>query len=159
VIVDTADERDAARIWNDVLLACHLLETALERQAQRDGDIAHGHMQILTILRSRLDCTMTLTELAQTLRFSLSRTSHAITALGKQGIVDRRAVDGDRRSTRVLLTPEGIRLVDRMLEHQQRELRDPLFDDLGPERVRVLGEFVQHAIAALDTAPQEGTTP
>lgn len=157
--MDISPDDEVARIWADVLLACHLFETSLERQAQRDGDLAHGHMQILVVLNSRPQCSTTLTELARTLRFSLSRTSHAVTTLEKQGIVDRRAVDEDRRASRVVLTEEGRHLVRLVLQRQHAEIRDPLFAHLGPDRVRLLGDLAHRAVTRLDDSTSEGTIP
>jgi DNA-binding MarR family transcriptional regulator len=130
----------------------HLLETALERQAQRDGEVSHGHFKLLVLLASAEDQTLGLKHLADSLRFSQSRISHALTALESQGLVRRRAVTGGRRSSEASLTDDGHRLVDRVLRGQRRELRDPLFDDLGDVGTVALGDISSRLITSLDSS-------
>ncbi|WP_285106048.1 hypothetical protein [Promicromonospora sp. MEB111] len=143
--------------WEDLILAMHLLETALERQAQRDGGVSHGHFKLLVLLNAAEDRTLGLKSLADSLRFSLSRISHALTALERQGLVTRRLVPGGRRSSEATLTDDGRRLVARVLLAQRREIRDPLFDDLGDLATLALGDVSTRLIRSLDEGGATGT--
>lgn len=153
------DSPGRVAVWEDLVLLMHLLETALERQAQRDGGISHGHFKLLVLLAAAEDQTLGLKHLADSLRFSQSRISHALTALESQGLVERRPVSGGRRSSEATLTDDGRRLVDRVLRGQRRELRDPLFDDLGDVGTVALGDISARLITSLDSRRSRGSTP
>jgi len=140
----------ASEAWRDLMLATHLLDTALERQAQRDGGISHGHFKVLVLLSAAHDQTLGLKSLADSLRFSPSRISHAITALEGQGLVARRPVTGGRRAFEATLTRKGRLLVGTVLRGQRREIRDPLLDGLGAEGTAALGDLSARIIALLD---------
>jgi DNA-binding MarR family transcriptional regulator len=147
---DPDDGIGRAAVWQDMILATHLLETALERQAQREGGVSHGHFKLLVLLNSAKDRTLGLKSLADTLRFSQSRISHALTALERQGLVTRRPTVGGRRASEATLTNDGRRLVVRVLRFQRNEIRDPLFDGLGDVGTVALGDISARIIASLD---------
>ncbi|MFI8527265.1 MarR family winged helix-turn-helix transcriptional regulator [Promicromonospora sukumoe] len=128
----------------------HLLETALERQTQRDGGVSHGHFKLLVLLRAAENQTLGLKYLADFLRFSQSRVSHALTALENQGLVTRRPTVGGRRASEASLTDDGRRLVEQVLRGQRREIRDPLFDQLGDVDTATLGDISSRLIRSLD---------
>lgn len=149
---------DRLAAWQDLILAMHLLETALERQTQRDGKISHGHFKVLVLLYAAPDQTLGLKSLADTLRFSQSRISHALSALERQGIVTRRPTTGGRRASEATLTDDGRRLVGRLLRAQRSEIRDPLFDGLGDAGAAALGDLSARIVELLDDGapPAEG---
>lgn len=154
---DLDDDLDRATVWHDLILATHLLETALERQAQRDGGVSHGHFKLLVLLSAADGQTLGLKSLADTLRFSQSRISHALTALERQGLVTRRATVGGRRASEATLTNSGRLLVGRVLRAQRREIRDPLFNDLGDLGTVALGDISARIIRRFDE--DEANTP
>ncbi|MFD6988527.1 MarR family winged helix-turn-helix transcriptional regulator [Streptomyces sp. NPDC059943] len=141
---------DRIAVWQDLILATHLLETALERQAQRDGGLTHGHFKLLVLLSAAANQTLALKSLADTLRFSQSRISHALTTLEAQGLVTRRPTTGGRRASEATLTPDGRLVVVRVLRAQRREIRDPIFDGLGALGTFALGDITGRLITLLD---------
>ena len=143
-------------MWHDLVLATHLLETALERQSQRAGGLSHGHVKILVLLHAADDRTLGLKGLADSLRFSQSRVSHALTALERQGLVTRRSTVGGRRAFEASLTGDGRRLVARVLRTQRHEIRDPLFDGLGDVGTVALGDLSARIISLLEELPAHG---
>lgn len=146
---DLEDGRDRAEAWHDLILAMHLLDTALERQTQRDGGISHGHFKILVLLSAADGRRLGLKALADNLRFSQSRISHALTALERDGLVTRSPTSGGRRASEAILTNEGRLLVGRVLRAQREEIRDPLFDDLSESATVALGEVSSRIIETL----------
>jgi DNA-binding MarR family transcriptional regulator len=147
---DPDDSLGRVVVWEDLVLAMHLLESALERQAQRDGGVSHGHFKLLVLLSAAEDQTLGLKNLADGLRFSQSRISHALTALERQGLVTRRPTVGGRRASEATLTDDGRLLVGRVLRAQRREIRDPLFDDLGGLGTVALGDISARIVTSLD---------
>ncbi|PRZ08322.1 DNA-binding MarR family transcriptional regulator [Isoptericola sp. CG 20/1183] len=148
--VDPDDDLGRASVWQDLVLATHLLETALDRQSQRDGGVSHGHFKILVLLHAAESHTLGLKSLAETLRFSPSRISHAVTALEHQGLVVRRPATGGRRAYDAVLTADGRRVVGRVLRSQRREIRDPLLEELGGLGTAALGDLSARIIGLLD---------
>ncbi len=148
--VDPDDSLGRASVWQDLVLATHLLETALDRQSQRDGAVSHGHFKILVLLHAAESHTLGLKSLADTLRFSPSRISHAVTALERQGLVERRPATSGRRAYDAVLTSDGRRVVGRVLRSQRREIRDPLLDALGGLGTAALGDLSARIIGLLD---------
>ncbi|MBB4693226.1 MarR family winged helix-turn-helix transcriptional regulator [Paractinoplanes abujensis] len=144
------DDPGRAAAWQDLVLAAHLLEAALERQSQRDGTISHGHFKVLLLLNAAEDRTLGLKTLAGTLRFSPSRVSHTLTVLERQGLVTRGRVPEGRRAYEATLTPSGRRLVARVLRGQREEIRDAIFDNLGPSGTATLGALSARVIKVLD---------
>ncbi|WP_277211035.1 MarR family winged helix-turn-helix transcriptional regulator [Isoptericola croceus] len=148
--VDPDDSLGRASVWQDLVLATHLLETALDRQSQREGGVSHGHFKILVLLHAAESHTRGLKSLAETLRFSPSRISHAVTALERQGLVERRPATSGRRAHDAVLTSGGRRVVRRVLRSQRREIRDPLLDELGGLGTAALGDLSARLIRLLD---------
>ncbi|MGN9813394.1 MarR family winged helix-turn-helix transcriptional regulator [Micromonospora sp. BQ11] len=146
------DDLNRAAVWHDFVLAAHLLEAALERQSQRDGNISHGHFKLLVLLSAAENQTLGLKALADMLRFSPSRVSHTLNVLERQGLVTRSRVPTGRRAYEATLTPQGRLLVVRVLRAQRTEIRDALFDSLGPADTAALGKISARVIEALDQA-------
>jgi DNA-binding MarR family transcriptional regulator len=140
---------DRAAVWHDVVLAAHLLQVALERQAQRDGNIPHGHLKMLVLLSGADRQTLGLKTLTEMLRYSPSRVSHALTVLERQGLVTRGRVPEGRRAT---LTSRGQLLVARVLRAQRRDLRDVLLDSLEASDAAALGTISSRVVEILERA-------
>ncbi|MCM4084320.1 MarR family winged helix-turn-helix transcriptional regulator [Paractinoplanes hotanensis] len=146
----TAIHLDRAAVWNDLVLAAHLLQVALERQSQRDGSIPHGHLKLLVLLSTAERRTLGLKSLAETLRFSPSRVSHAITALARQGLVTRGRVPEGRRAYEATLTSQGQLLAARVLRAQRTDVRDVLLDSLEPSDAAALGKISSLVVEILE---------
>nr|WP_221382256.1 MarR family transcriptional regulator [Actinoplanes polyasparticus] len=144
------DNARRAAVWEDLVLAAHLLEAALERQSQRDGAISHSHFKLLILLSGADNHTLGLKALADTLRFSPSRVSHTIAVLERQGLVTRDRAPAGRRAYEATLTPQGRLLVARVLRAQRKEIRDVLFDNLAESETAALGTISANLIAVLD---------
>jgi DNA-binding MarR family transcriptional regulator len=82
-------------------------------------DLTMPQAQALKILRSEPLCTG---ELAVRLSISAPAVTQLTDRLTRKQLIERRAVDGDRRSVLVALTPRGRRAVDRF-----RERRNAIF--------------------------------
>jgi hypothetical protein len=67
--VDLDDSPGRVAVWRDLILAVHLLEAALDRQARRDGGTPHGHFKLLVLLDAADRRTRALKSLTDSLRF------------------------------------------------------------------------------------------
>lgn len=147
--VDDSDDPASVAVWESLVLAVHLLDSALEQQAQRDGGISHGQFKILVLLSAAPDRTLGLSQLAEQLRFSLSRLSHAVTTLGRRGLVHRRPIPEGRRAYEATLTADGTAVVARVLRAQRTQLRDPLIDAIDVDAAELV-TLTRRVIATLD---------
>jgi DNA-binding MarR family transcriptional regulator len=141
---------DRAAVWHDMVLAAHLLQTALERQCQRDGGISHGHLMVLALLDGAERQTLGLKTLGEMLRFSPSRVSHALTTLEHRGLVARGRAPGGRRAYEARLTARGQLLVARVLHAQRTDVRDFLLDSLTAADAAALGTLSSHVVEILE---------
>ncbi len=126
---------DEQRAWRAFMWGSRLLHESLDRQLQRDSGMPHTYYMILAMLSEAPGRAMTMTELAQLVRSSPSRLSHAVAKLEEQGWVHRRKRPGDARTTVAELTGEGFAELERAAPGHVEEVRRVLFDRLTPEQV------------------------
>ena len=129
------------RAWLSYLAGSTLLEGALDRQLQRDSGMPHTYYRILVILQSAPEQTLRMSDLANLLRSSQSRLSHAVSKLEGNGWVCRRQCPDDRRGTLATLTGQGEAALAAAAPGHVRTVREVLFDRLTPEQVDQLAEI------------------
>jgi DNA-binding MarR family transcriptional regulator len=147
------------RTWRHFLWATRLLTEALDRQLQRDSGMPHTYYIILAVLSEAPDRTMTMGALAEFVRSSPSRLSHAVSRLEEAGWVRRTKRPPDRRTTLAQLTDEGFKTLADAAPGHVEAVRRYLLDRLTPEQLRVLGEAFAAVHAGLDPACTRGITP
>ncbi|MFD6097558.1 MarR family winged helix-turn-helix transcriptional regulator [Nocardiopsis flavescens] len=144
------------RTWRTFLAAAHLLDAALDRQLRHDSGLPHAYYQTLALLSEAPGRSLTMTGLARLLRSSPSRLSHAAAKLEDEGLIRRFRRPGDRRTTIVELTDEGVRTLEDAAPGHVAEVRRVLFDVLRPEQVGQLRAIAEAMLGALDP---EGAEP
>lgn len=143
------DEQEQAT-WREILWATKLLFEALDRQLQRDSGMPHTYYVILAMLSEAPQRTLTMGQLAEVVRSSPSRLSHAVARLEETGWVRRSRHTTDRRTTFAQLTDEGYAVLRQAAPGHVATVRRYLFDRLRPEQLRVLFEVfsdVHHTLA------------
>lgn len=143
-------DEDEQRIWRAYLRTSQLLQDALERQLQRDSGMPHAYYMILVVLSESPGRTMTMTELASILKYSVSRLSHAVSRLEEKGWVRRVKRPEDRRTTVVELTGDGFAAIVEAAPGHVEEVRRVLFDPLTPGQVRQFGEILATILTAFE---------
>jgi DNA-binding MarR family transcriptional regulator len=138
------------RIWRHFLWSTRLLFDALDRQLRQDSGIPHTYYVILAMLSETPDRTLTMGQLAEMVRSSPSRLSHAVARLEEAGWVRRVKLESDRRTTLAQLTEEGFRVLAEAAPGHVAEVRRCIFDRLTPEQMRVFGEAVATIHEGLD---------
>ncbi len=140
-------EQDA---WRGLVLTAQLLEATLDRQLQQLEGIPHAYYGILIALFEQPEHRARMSDVAQRLRFSQSRLTHAVRRLEDQGLVERVQGDGDRRVVTVGLTHEGLQLIRRAAPKQAAEVRRKLLARLAPEQVEQLAEITAVLLEGLE---------
>ncbi|WP_123664277.1 MarR family winged helix-turn-helix transcriptional regulator [Actinocorallia herbida] len=126
------------------------LPSALDAQLQQDAGISHFEYQVLAGLSMRPERTMRMSELAEVADGSLSRLSHTVTRLEKQGWVRRAPDPADGRYTLAILTEEGWGKVVATAPGHVAAVRRYVFDPLTRAQVRQLTEIGRRVTRALD---------
>jgi len=136
--------------WRSLVLVTHVLDDALDRQSQRDGDLPHAYYKVLVFLYETPDRRMTMGELAAQQRYSTSRMTHAVTAMEKSGWVRRTVSPTDRRVRLVELTEQGIDLVRAVSPRQVVEVRQKVFAHLDSVQVQQLEAISLAIVQGID---------
>jgi DNA-binding MarR family transcriptional regulator len=141
--------QEEMRTWLSYVATSTLLESALDRQLQRDSGMPHAYYQILAILSGVEDRTLRMSDLAAMTQSSQSRLSHAVNRLENNGWVVRAQCPDDRRGTLATLTEQGRKVLEEAAPGHVRTVRQHLFDRLSCEQVRQLGEILATVLDGL----------
>lgn len=140
-----SEERAA---WMTLVAMVMTLPAAIETQLKRDSGLNFFEYSILSSLSQPREHAVQMTHLAHMAGGSLSRLSHAVSRLEKQGYVLRRnTYGGEGRCIEAVLTPEGYAALVAAAPGHVREARRLVFDHLTPAQVRQL-QRITHEIAA-----------
>ncbi|WP_309238740.1 MarR family winged helix-turn-helix transcriptional regulator [Actinoplanes aureus] len=130
------DERHA---WMALTAMLMSLPPAIDAQLKRDAGINFFEYQILSSLSDAPGHTVRMSQLAHLAAGSLSRLSHAVSRLERQGWVQRRNVDTtEARCVVAVLTDAGTAMIEATAPGHVREARRLVFDALTPEQVAQL---------------------
>ncbi|MFF1440031.1 MarR family winged helix-turn-helix transcriptional regulator [Streptomyces sp. NPDC058295] len=141
-----ADER---RAWLAYIDFSTLLADHLNRQLRRDAGMTHADYSVLAYLSAAPDDTLGMSELAQRLKITRSRLTHAVNRLREVGLVDRREDPADGRGQLAFLTEQGRSLLEEIAPGHVEAVRRAVFDALTPEQVRQfadIGEAISEAL-------------
>ena len=136
--------------WRSLVLVTHVLEDALDRQAQRDGNLPHAYYKVLVFLYETPGRHLTMGQLAAQQRYSTSRMTHAVTAMEKSGWLRRTVSSTDRRVRLVELTEQGVALVRRVSPQQVIDVRQKVFAHLDAIQVQQLEAISLAIVDGLD---------
>jgi DNA-binding MarR family transcriptional regulator len=145
---------DEQQTWRSFIWATQLLRESLDRQLQREAGMPHAYYMILAMLSEAPDRSMTMTQLAQLVRSSPSRLSHAVAKLEETGWVRRCKHSRDGRATLATLTDSGFAALAAAVPGHVEQVRSVLFDPLTAEQVRQLRDICEAVLAKL--RPAEG---
>lgn len=124
-----AEER---RLWIDLVGISILLPGAVEVELKRDAGLSFFEYHVLAMLSEAEGRTRLMSELALWANSSLSRLSHVVARLEKQGWVRREACATDGRATNAVLTDAGLEHLRAHAPRHVEEVRRIVFDRLAP---------------------------
>ncbi|AUY53812.1 MarR family transcriptional regulator [Streptomyces sp. CB01881] len=149
-----AEERQT---WLSLAAMVINLSNALDTQLQHDAGISHFEYQVLATLSEAAERTMRMSDLAVLTNGSLSRLSHVVKRLEKQGWVRRTPDPDNGRYTLAILTETGWEKVVATAPGHVEEVRRLVFDPLTQAQQRtlhVIGQRVNQAVDPTGTCPQ-----
>jgi DNA-binding MarR family transcriptional regulator len=139
--------------WMSYVAATTLLDSALDRQLQREAGMPLAYYQILAMLADVPERTLRMSDLAAITQSSQSRLSHAVTRLERRGWILRRPCSEDRRSTWATLTDTGYAALAAAAPGHVAAVREHLFDQLSCEQVRQLQAICRTVLAGMAMVP------
>ena len=142
--------------WLALIGMVTLLPQALDRQLRDDAGINHIALQILAMLSEADGRQQPMSHLASETGLSLSRLSHAVRSLERQGWVTRRQSTDDRRVQIASLTEEGMAFLELAAPGHVAAVRRHVFDHLDGADVAALSRIAGKVAAHLGSAPGVG---
>src|SRR3954452_2284378 len=142
-------DEDEQRTWRAFLSTTQLLFDQLDRELQRDANMAHAYYEILVALSEAPDSTLRMSQLADSTLSSRSRLSHAVSRLEEAGWVERRSCPTDRRGQLAVLTDVGFAALEAAAPGHVEGVRSHLFDPLSPEQLAALRDISETLLAPL----------
>lgn len=143
-------DADELATWMSYVVTTTLLESALDRQLQRDADMPFAYYLLLAMLSDAPDRTLRMSDLAASTRSSQSRLSHAVSRLESRGWIARRPCPHDRRSTLARLTDAGLDALSAAAPGHVDAVRTHLFDKLTCAQVGQLRAILAAVLVDLD---------
>lgn len=143
----TPDERAA---WLAVAALVVKLPNALDAQLQTDQQLSFFEYMVLAALSEQEDRTLQMSDIAAATSASLSRLSHTVTRLERQGFVRRVRAPGPGRRTNAVLTDLGHAKVVTSAPGHVTRVRDLLIDAITAEQLQVLRRVGDQVLARID---------
>ncbi|MGO1537759.1 MAG: MarR family winged helix-turn-helix transcriptional regulator [Leucobacter sp.] len=142
-------------LWLRLVSVNIVLPSALEVQLKRDAGVTMFDYHVLAMLSDASDHTRLMSDLALYTNSSLSRLSHVVTRLEKQGLLRREACPNDGRATNVVLTDGGRSHLREHAPNHVREVRKLVFDALRDDEVAVLSGMLGRLLDSIDPERQK----
>ena len=127
------DDEQAA--WRSYLFATQALQASLDRQLSRDAAMPHSVYLVLAMLSEAPERTLSMGVLAEMVRASPSRMSHAVAKLESQGWVTRARRPDNARVVVATLTDAGFDQLVEVAPLHVAHVRELMFDRLTAEQV------------------------
>ncbi|WP_329133133.1 MarR family winged helix-turn-helix transcriptional regulator [Streptomyces sp. NBC_01476] len=128
-------------IWRAYMGASTEFAAHIDRQLRRESGMPMAYYEILVRLSEAEGRCLRMSDLAAASLSSRSRLSHAVNALEKNGWVERRPADRDRRGWVCRLTEAGYAALSAAAPGHVTTVREKLFDVLTPEQLETLREI------------------
>jgi DNA-binding MarR family transcriptional regulator len=125
------------------------LLSALDTQMRRDANLSLFGYFVLAGLSETPERTLTMSRVAVLANGSLSRASHAVSALERHGWVTRHPAPGNGRITMVMLTDAGYAKVLASAPAHVSTVRRLVIDPLTTQQLNQLGRMSETILAQL----------
>jgi DNA-binding MarR family transcriptional regulator len=132
--------------WLPLAILMSKIPVALDKQLQADSGISHFEYTVLTQLSARPDRTLRMSALAELTGGSLSRLSHLVKRMERQGWMRREPCPDDGRYTNAILTDEGHAKVVSAAPGHVNAVRTLVLDALSPADLRHLRDLGQRIL-------------
>jgi DNA-binding MarR family transcriptional regulator len=135
------------RVWRGYLEMVSRLQTAMNRQLQRDCGLSLADYDVLVALSERGTCRIN--ELGDVLAWEQSRLSHQLRRMRERGLLLRHGSDTDRRGAIVELTPSGRAALMAAAPGHAELVRSAVFDGLTTAQLRAFETVLERVTSRL----------
>lgn len=135
--------------WLNLAELITTLPGALDARMQRDAGLTFYEYMVMAMLSEQPDRTLQLSELAELTSGSLSRLSHVITRLERQGWVERQRSPRNARARNAVLTDAGMDKVRTAAPTHVAQVRSLVFDGLTRAQVEQLEKVLVPVLEAI----------
>lgn len=147
--------------WLSITELVTTLPGALDSRMQQHAGITFYEYMVMAMLSEQADRTLQLSQLAELTSGSLSRLSHVLTRLERQGWVVRKRSPHNARARIATLTETGLAKVVATAPAHVQDVRELIFDALDDDGARELARILAPALerivpAERDRAPRAG---
>jgi DNA-binding MarR family transcriptional regulator len=129
------DEEQAWREFRRLLTA---LPARIGRDLASDSALSAADYEVLSTLSEKPDRRAALKDLAAKMEWSRSRLSHHASRMQARGLIEKQPDPDDARGCFLLLTGEGLRVLERAARHHVGSVRSRFLDHLSADELAVL---------------------
>lgn len=123
------------RTWRPYIEASLRLETTLDERLRATTGLTLMDYHLLRLLSDAPQQQLRMSELADRMVFSRSRTTYQITSMAKRGLVAREPVPEDGRGYRAALTATGMQALRAAAPLHTDAVRELFFDHIHPDEL------------------------
>lgn len=134
--------KEHLRLWLRLLRTTRRVESELRERLRLQFNTTLPRFDVMAAL-SRHPEGLKMNELSQQLKVSNGNVTGIISRLVEDGWVERIAIEGDRRATRVLLTRAGTEQFHQMAQAHEHWV-DELFSSLSSQETHHMNELFAH---------------
>ena len=134
-------------VWRGYLTMTGRLQTAMNRQLQRDHGLSLADYDVLVALDESPGCRVN--DLGGHGGWELSRVWHLFRRMRERGLVEGREADDDRRAAIVELTASGRRALAAAAPGHAELVRTVVCGAMTPAESRAIGQWVTRVAARL----------
>ena len=151
--------RAELRTWRRFLNGVSGLFLALDRDLRDNSGLSLDDFGLLRPLWESRDAALTMSELADELGFSPSRTSHAVERMEAKGWVTREPSPDDGRAKLVKLTPAGTEVFREVWPQHAHLVRQLFLAQMTPEERATLAAVFARVSKASRAQPRNTDKP
>lgn len=142
------DDREA-EIWKTYRDLRRELQSAMDRQLDRDSGLSGAEYAVLAPLSESAEGVLRSRELGEVLGWERSRVSHQISRMEKRGLVAREPCADDARGSMIRVTTEGRASIEAAAPEHVETVRRYFFDPLTRDEVETLGVLLARVLDTL----------
>jgi DNA-binding MarR family transcriptional regulator len=145
-------DANEARAWLGYRRMFLLLNRQVSRDLARESGLSEADYDVLSNLSEAPGASVRLTELAGHMKWSKSRLSHHLTRMQQRGLITRQEHPSDGRGAIIVLTDEGLRVIQKAAPGHVASVREHFIDLLTPEQLKAIGDISWTVVERLNQA-------
>ncbi len=137
------------RAWRAYRKMQSVLPAQLARDLGRDSGLTDPDYEVLSTLSEQPGDRWQLRDLAAKMLWSRSRLSHHVARMERRGLVSREDDPADGRGCMIVLTPTGMRTLEKAAPHHLTSVREHFIDLLTEDELTMLTEISERVVDRL----------